>query len=468
MVLRFGWSCSDGRAYLVEVVRRGTPFAAKHGGEIRQSPDILNLLTHITAEDGTRYPIRHNLQLVQTIRGIRTSPKFVHFLDGLRADPELRQLLWLHKSHFSPIKGIELSLLYHEDQPHASKNPLEVEEAHAKAALQVQVWDALERFLPTLMSTFQDLNAKLEEEYEKEKSSHPALSEEDLRERAASKYFVERFLPIGEEQRLNKWIGIGVHRAGDLVLPGGLNMLSIAKLQILDAGRRHLEALMKASRIKGEAFASCITRLAKAYDVLRPALSVVWCSSCLREPQSFVAVGPRDPPAAICPVCSRAMATGTFFHLDSPIAAALALPDGLINLTALWSLASGGAQWAPGVYLDGISDDREKDAVFRTEEMEGYGVLEVKAHYLDTPERTMADHLRSDLFQLLEHHNSYRRAKIPVEELWLVTNLPKNLVQPEVETALKESKFAAIRELVDVCSPEDYDEFDKSFHDTGD
>src|SRR2546427_409766 len=221
-------------------------------GENMEPPDILNLLTHITAEDGTRYHLRHNIQLVQTIRRIRTNAKFVHFLDGLRGDPELRQLLWLHKSQFSPIKGIELSLLYDEGQPYASKDPLEVEEARAKAALQVQFWDALERFLPTLMSTFQDLNAKLEEEYQKERSLHPALSEEDLRERAASKYFVERFLPIGEEQRLNKWISIGVHRAGDLGLPGALNSLSMAKLQILDVGRRHLAALITPPMLENE------------------------------------------------------------------------------------------------------------------------------------------------------------------------------------------------------------------------
>ncbi len=437
------------------------------GGDA-EIPGALNLIRKVARKDGSETAVQLNQGSVDIITKIRGDPKLVRLFGGLRKDPSIRQLLWLHKYHFSPLKGLELPLLYDEPAPYAPMEPLQNDEAHGEADIQVQMWEGFQRFFPAIMAQLIGMQAKLEAEFKQEQAAQPVLPEDTVRKAVTTKYVLEQLLPVGDDVRMSRWISFGVQRAGDLLIPGASSMLSIAKRPIVEAGRSLSDGLLDVSSLDRAALQKTIGRLRKAYDIIHPALSIVWCPNCEREPQAFFAAGQRDPPASSCPVCGRGMAVGTYYYFDAPLAALITHPEGVLYATVLWSLASSGVKWAPGVYLAGQPEDTEKDALFREEDSDGYGLVECKVHFRDTPDRTMAGHIREDLDQLVKHVETYGKADVPVGAACLVTNLPQSLVEQEVKQALKEPKYDSLADILEVYTPETFQEFDESLQGTPD
>lgn len=425
-------------------------------------PGELNILRSVSREDGSEIPVRLNEESIEAVSRIRGNSKLVRLFEGLRTDTALRHLLWIHKYHLAPVKGLELAVVYDEAFPYASLEPLQNDEARGQAELEVQIWEGFRRFFPALMTQLFGMRVKLEAEFNQERAAQPALPEDTVRQAVTTKYVLEQILPAGDEGRMSRWISLGVQRAGDLIIPGAASLLSIGKRPMVQAGRALSDGLLDVTSLDRPALQKTISRLTKAYDIIHPALSVAWCPNCEREPQAFFALGQRDAPVSTCPVCRQSMAVGTFYYFDAPLAARITDPEGVLYATVLWSLASSGVKWAPGVYLAGQPEDTEKDAVFRTEEMDGYGIVECKVHYRDAPDRTMTDHLREDLDQLVKHVQAYSRAAVPVGAACLVSNLPQSVVDPEVKRALKEPRYAPIADILEAYGPENFEDFDKS------
>lgn len=130
-------------------------------------------------------------------------------------------------------------------------------------------------------------------------------------------------------------------------------------------------------------------------------------------------------------------------------------------MTVLWSLYKSDVRWIPSAYVKGAADDTEKDAVFKTDRMDGYAIVEMKVNSLDTPDRTLESHIREYLSQMLEHKKSYERLGIPVESLCLVTNIPEPSLQPICENLLKKKDYSDLSDVLRVFTPEDYEEFNK-------
>ena len=253
-------------------------------------------------------------------------------------------------------------------------------------------------------------------------------------------YFINTLTPLQEEDQFARIIKFGFNHAGDLALPLATNFLSMVKPLLIEAGRIHLIQLIQSSSIERLELDGLIHRLTKEFEVLSPAVSIVWCTECVRQPQSFLAVGQMDPPKSICSTCGNQMTVGSYYFFSPSLAKLLIQPDGILGLTVYWSLASSGADWAPGAYLKGVKDDTEKDAIFQNSNMEGYGIVESKVHIRDIPDRTIESHLHDDLKQLLNHYKKYIELEIPIDYLCLITNLPQIKVDECVKRIINNEK----------------------------
>lgn len=429
--------------------------------------DLLNVLTSIETAKGIGIPLRVNHALVDSIRRVLRDPTLTQVLRALQTEVDLRKLLWSHRYQFTPLKGLDLPFIYHEARPFSSAEPLRVERSRAEAELEVRVRDATERLLPSIVQAVQSFDVEsftkieetLETNFQAIQDAMPDRSEEEIRQIVISGYFIQRFGLVTDSKGLDDWVQKGIRHAGDLGLPIASNLLSLTKQEILKAGRRHLEQLSSTAGLDEEAMDSLVSRLSKEFRAILPALSLVWCSECVAQTQVQLVLGHRELPTSACPGCRREMSSGTFHYFISPLAALMAKADGIVGTTVLFSLATSGASWAPGVYLKGAQDDTEKDAIFRTNEMEGYGIVEVKMHSKDTPERTMRDRMREDLGQLHNHYDKYEQAGIPMEMLVLVTNLPRDLAEEAVRQQLRDDYSDSLRGKVKVFSPENYNSF---------
>lgn len=419
----------------------------------------MNVLETITSRDGSEKKLKWNPSQLASLSTIQSVPELTQLFDAVAKEEEFRKFLWHHRRDYMPLKGIVLPVFYDESKPYGENRSLAYEEDKSNAELQVHVRDALSRFLPVLP----DILAGLEGRYEEQTAgltSVDAEQEEKIRTEIITREVTSRIIQMSSEENLKNIISTVTSRAGDLVVPALANILSVCKHQALQFGRNYLDNLLKPSTQTYEAYHETLRQLVDRFHLLSPAISIVWCTRCMEHPRSYIALAGQDPPVSSCPVCRFEMAVGTFYYLKPSLARLFYDPDGLLGITVHWTLLKGGLSWAPGVYVDGLADDTEKDAIFQMRDGEGIGIVESKTHHLDSPNRTLEEQIRNDLKQLVNHYRTYDNAGIDVDLACLVTNVPENAVAVVVEEVLKSEEFGdKVPCEVEVFHPETFDNF---------
>ena len=106
-----------------------------------------------------------------------------------------------------------------------------------------------------------------------------------------------------------------------------------------------------------------------------------------------------------------------------------------------------GREWLPGVYLEGVNDDTEKDIVIQTEEQK-YSIIEIKSFATDVRPRTKRENIKKLINQALDHLNSYNKQNILIESIYLVSNyFIDNEIEQFVSDLLSQRKFAKLKKI---------------------
>lgn len=419
---------------------------------------LMNVLETVTLRDGSQKKLKWNSDQLTLLSTIQSVPELTQLFDAVATEENFRKFLWQHRHDYMPFKGIVLPIFYDEGMPFREQDSLAYEASKSDAELRVHVYDALSRFLPLLP----DILAGLEKQFEEATAKLPSVEieqEEKIRTEIVTREVTNRIIQMYSEEDLRKVINTITSRAGDLVVPAMASILSIWKYAALQFGRKHLENFLVTSRQTYDEYHGTLRQLADRFCLLSPATSLVWCTRCMRHPQSYFAVACQDPPVSTCPVCKSEMAVGTFYYPKSSFAKLFYARDGLLGTTVHWSLRESGLTWAPGVYVEGLADDTEKDAIFQMRDEEGIGIVESKVHHLDSPGRTLESQIDEDLTQLANHWRTYDKAGIDVSNACLVTNIPHSIGTPVVDHILSSKDFSKIPCDFEVFYPETFDNF---------
>ena len=424
--------------------------------------EILNIIDKVDTTNETEIKLRYSEEVLNEIDEIYKNPDEIFFLESVSSDIELRRLLWNHTYHMKPIKNIDLITFYSEQYPFSSLEPLMIKEGRAKGAVDAhftyvfdRIFPALEKFMSALVESLDTDDNEIENP-DDDKSVDPVDLTPFMSNLPTE---IRDLLPQGEFFPIIQLI---FHQFGDIIFQITDGLLSLSKPKIVEKGRKHLNELSQYSSLGHDEINNNIERLSKDFQILSPLLSVVWCSDCRRFPQGYIVPHPPDPPMASCPSCSNQMNVGTFYYPHPQLVHMITRNDGLLGLTVIWSMISSGSAWAPGVYLDSISNDTEKDLIFQNSNMDGYGIIECKVHIQDSPDRTIESHLNDDVKQLVKHFKSYTDANIPIDCIFLVTNVPRAIIDETLPKILKKKSIASISRILRIFTPDDYDEFVKA------
>jgi len=422
--------------------------------------DLLGLLDKIQMTNGTSIGLIPNKDAIERIQAIHKDPLLTHLFDAMMTEESLRLLFWSHQIQLIPFYGVDLPLLYAESGKNATEEPLVIEADRATSRLKVVTLDALDRFLPNIKGFINKLEAN---SIRRTEDDHNKEIDKKAEETQAISIIAN--LPLWDEIQREKMIKSFFRRAGDIVVPAAVDILSILKLEIIRVGRNHFKQLCKTLHMEQERLTILINRLLTKYEVIHPSISVAWCNTCLKTPQTLISIGQQEPPIIHCPVCKSEMNIGTFFHFSSALANLMTMPDGVVHIAVLWSLCSGKeVSWLPGVYLEGVDNDTEKDVVFKSDEADGYGVIETKVYALDKPDRSLKENIAQDAIDLLNNCQAYIERGVLIDSIMLITNAPVRIVD-EVMAELKiDSKMHSLYKSLEIVSPENFNTFHDSFH----
>ena len=369
----------------------------------------------------------------------------------------LRKMFWNQKAQFMVVRGIELQLLYFESKPDLNIEPLAFECSKANGCLQVNLEDVTQRFWPTLENFFREMEEKVAVRAEGEEA------DDDAERAALMDYLTDKLTlisdNISETSSLPRIFEIVLNNASDIVMPIAGDMVAVTKCEYVRLGRKLSGSLMDSSRINSVEYEKIRRRLVNQYELIRPLLSLVWCEKCVKQTESYYAIGPRDPPISLCPVCGSEMGTATTYYFSKPLASMFKARDGIIGLNVFWALNASNIEWAPGVLVKGLENDSEKDALYKIKDSPGYGLVEVKLHALNASERSIEENIRKDLRLLQGKYHKLIEAKINIETISLVINFPQPEALTLVTKALGSAEFREIKGKAKVFFPENFEEF---------
>jgi len=421
---------------------------------------LLNLLDEIQLKDSKTLRLISNEDAVNNIRSIRKDYVLTHLFDALTRDERLLALLWSYRIQLTPFPGLELPLLYIESGQMSPSQPLEIESERGKSRLKVTALDAVGRFLPDILGFIGALEAHAAKA---NRVGESAQTGELIAEPQAISIISK--LPLWDDAERDRLIAKLFRRAGDLVIPAAVDILSVLKIELVKVGREHSERLCRAMNLHQEQLVTLVRKLHTEHEVIHPSFSVAWCKACIKHPQTMILIGLQEPPVVHCPVCKSEMNVRTFFHFVPAIVRMMSMQDEIVHTSVLWTLSSGeGLSWLPGVYLEGITDDTEKDAVFRLDDAKGYVVVETKVYALDKPVRALKENIVKDALDFIEHCRAYERNGVPIDSVLLVTNAPSAITRQAMGELKSPAELSSLRGKLEVVTPEIYRSFHERFN----
>ena len=211
---------------------------------------------------------------------------------------------------------------------------------------------------------------------------------------------------VGNEEKILKIVKMFEDFVIDDVVPVGLMFVDSLKKEIVDFGIKNKKKMILASKLDEKIYEATINKLGTKYKVIKPLLSIFWCENEKHEHYSFFMLSHSTVPRIKCPICDKNLSVGTFYYFIPPINYLLRSREGLIQALTMHVVAKTGQEWLPGVYLEGVDDDTEKDIVIQTGERK-YSIFEIKSFATDVSRRTKKENLTQLMNQALKHLNSY-------------------------------------------------------------
>ena len=129
-------------------------------------------------------------------------------------------------------------------------------------------------------------------------------TEEEAQQTALANFVADVIIDFNEEASFPELINFIVSNASDIIQPIFANMVSATKNDFALKGRKYANDILVSSQLTSDEMKNVTRHLTHNFELMRPLISLVWCPKCLRDAQSYYAIGARDPPESICPVCN--------------------------------------------------------------------------------------------------------------------------------------------------------------------
>lgn len=250
---------------------------------------------------------------------------------------------------------------------------------------------------------------------------------------------ITKSLPEEKRQDLLKKV---VQLASADIIPGGISFINSSKAQVMRAGIKSRNKVIKDSNITEIKYEFIINNLIIKYKVIEPSISLFWCDNKRHDHYSFYIFGHTAQPEIKCPICESNLYFATFYYFKPILAELLMQKEGLIQVLTMFLVNDTELEWLPGVYLE-KENDSEKDIVVKTSN-DGYSIIEVK-NFVKDNQRARKSNIKSMMAQAVKHLNNYTKRDINVEKVFLVFNYDYDEeIQQIVSSCLLKPKFKVL------------------------
>lgn len=371
------------------------------------------------------------------------------FIEMALEDDDVLNLLCTHRSTLSVFEKFNFPLLFSIHREMGIKSELPFATLAKKESIKGQ--DTIEHIVERAKPTLEDLENKFKAKYgkllEDIKIEVVGLQEEknqQILSMIISQVIIQDF---GNEEKILKIIKELEDFVIDDIVPVGLVLVDSFKENYIEYGIKHREKTISGSKLDEKAYEDTINKLKTKYKVIKPLISIFWCENETHEHYSFFIFSHSIVPNIKCPICDKNLSSGTFYYFIPQINYLLRGREGLIQALTMYISDKTGRQWLPGVYLEGLAEDTEKDIVIQTGEQK-YTIIEIKSYVTDVGLRTIKENIKQLMLQARNHLNSYNKQNIDVEGIYLVSNyfIDKE-IKRNIKDLLSNSKFENLKKI---------------------
>ena len=408
-------------------------------------------MKEIINKDGDTLPVISKGKALSIIAKLKEFVEAKIFVEMAIEDNDVLSLLCTHRSILSAFEKFNFPLLFTVNRATRVKSELPFALVATKEGTKAQhtIESIVERAKPTFENLFNKFMGKygmLLEDIDKKAES---LVFQEEREQKILGMIVSQIIiqDLGNEEKILKIIKMFEDFVIDDIVPVGLMFVDSLKKEFIDFGIKNREKMINASKLDERTYEDTINRLKTKYKVIKPLISVFWCENEIHEHYSFFMFSHSTIPMIKCPICNKNLSVGSFYYFIPSINYLLRGREGLIQALTMYIIDKTGQEWLPGVYLQSINDDTEKDIVLKKEDNR-YSVIEIKNFATDVSLRIKKEHFKQLLNQVLKHLKSYLKQNIIVDEFYLITNyIIDDEIKEIVNDLLLQKKFEKLTKV---------------------
>ena len=408
-------------------------------------------LKEIKNKNGDIFPIISKGKSLLTISKLEESVEAKTFIEMALEDQDVLSLLCTHYSILSVFEKSNFPMLF--SILRGAKVKPEFPFALVATRETTKAKHTIEHIVERAKPTFENLVEKYTGKYGKlledidVKGNVVGFQEE--RDKQILSIIISRVViqEVSDEEKILRIIKMFEDPVIDDIVPVGLAFVDSLKKEIIDFGMKDREKMISIPELDEKVYEEIIDKLETKYNVIKPLLSIFWCENEKHEHYSFFMFSHSTIPIIKCPICNKRLSVGTFYYFIPPINYLLRGREGLIHALTMYVIDKTGREWLPGVYLEGVNDDTEKDIVIQTEEQK-YSIIEIKSFATDVRPRTKRENIKKLINQALDHLNSYNKQNILIESIYLVSNyFIDNEIEQFVSDLLSQRKFAKLKKI---------------------
>lgn len=415
----------------------------------------MDKIERITTTSGDQLNIISKGSVREFITLQKKDPEFRLFFDTLNYDSKFRQLMLsrglIHILDIPVVGKTYIPILYQETR---IKNEGEIAAIATEAKRdKIKGEITLEKIFESARPEIEELIVRFQERYNLMSNEMGVFSKmTSIIGGSDDNIKIGMFLQLGfsyifERERLKRIKSMGEDFVMDDAIPICLSVAGVIKLDLLEAGRKHKQNILDNAGISEEIYNNIVKRLLVEIKVLNPFISIFWCENHLENPYSIYIVGHKISPDVRCPICQSPLSEGSFLFFSPNIMRSLRQSDGLLPIYVGYKLEKEDCAWADKVYIEGDKTDIEKDFLFKTSKMDGYGLIECKAFSGDVPQRTITSQLEGSLIQLKNQIEGYEKKMIRITKAYLVVNYDLSGLEKKelIDSILSDAKFAQLK-----------------------
>lgn len=408
-------------------------------------------LKEITNKSGDIYQIISKGNSLSMAAKLNESLEVKTFIEMALEDDDILNLLCTHRSTLSVIEKFNFPLLFsiHREKEVKSELPFATLAKKENIKGQHTIEHIVERAKPTLENLGNKFKAKYGKLLEDIDTKVEVVGLQEEKDQQILSLIISQVIiqDFGNEEKILKIIKEFEDFVIDDIVPIGLVAVDSFKERYIEYGIKHRKKITSGSKLDEKAYEDTINKLKTKYKVIKPLISIFWCENETHEHYSFFIFSHSNVPNIKCPICDKNLSSGTFYYFIPQINYLLRGGEGLIQALTMYVIDKTGRQWSPGVYLEGIAKDTEKDIVIQTNEQK-YTIIEIKNYATDVGLRTIKENIKQLMIQVLNHLNSYNEQNIDVEGIYLISNYFRDEeIKNIVKDLLSNSKFENLKKI---------------------